>query len=71
MARYFFHIDGQNPYRDDVGEELPDDSAAWRTAMQLARDIESNLQPGKDWHLDVRAGRVAVYLVEIKTHRRR
>jgi hypothetical protein len=71
MARYFFHIDGGSPHRDEVGEELPDDAAAWRTAMQLARDIESNLQPGQSWHLDVREGRVAVYLVEIKTRRHR
>ncbi len=71
MPKYFFHIDCDRPYRDDVGEELPDDRAAWRSAMQLARDIESNLEPGRSWHLDVRHGRMAVYLIEIKGHQRR
>jgi hypothetical protein len=46
MARYFFHIDAENPHHDEVGEDLLDDGAAWLTAMRLARDIESNLQPG-------------------------
>lgn len=71
MARYFFHIDGESPHRDEVGEVLPDDRAAWQEAMRMARDIESNLEPGHSWHLDVRAGNVAVFLVEVKTHRRR
>lgn len=71
MKRYFFHIEGESPYRDEIGEELRDDEAAWREAMRMVRDVESNLRPGQSWHLDVRAGRVAVYLVEIKTHRRR
>jgi hypothetical protein len=71
MAKYFFHINCERPHRDEVGEELPDDSAAWRSAMQLARDIECNLQPGQSWHLDVRHGSVAVYLVEIRAHSRR
>jgi hypothetical protein len=39
--------------------------------MELARDIEYNLQPGQSWHLDVRHGRAAVFLIEIKGHRRR
>jgi hypothetical protein len=71
MAKYFFHIDCDKPHRDEVGEDLPDDQAAWRSAIQLVRDIEGNLQPGRSWHLDVRHGRAAVYLVEIKAHRRR
>jgi len=54
MARYFFHIDGQKPHQDEVGEDLLDDGSAWLTAMRLSRDIESNLQPGQEWKLDVR-----------------
>ena len=69
MARYFFHIDGEHPHRDELGEDLPHDRAAWLTAMQLARDIESNLQPGQEWQLDVREGDTPVYSVEIKTYR--
>jgi hypothetical protein len=34
--------------------------------MQLARDIESNLRPGKVWRLDVCKGEVRVYQVEIR-----
>jgi hypothetical protein len=71
MARYFFHIDAENPHHDEVGEDLLDDGAAWLTAMRLARDIESNLQPGQEWQLDVREGDIAVYSVEIKTHSHR
>jgi hypothetical protein len=35
--------------------------------MRVARDIESNLQPGQQWQLDDREGDIAVYSVEIKT----
>ena len=71
MARYFFHIDGQKPHQDEVGEDLLDDGSAWLTAMRLSRDIESNLQPGQEWKLDVREGGDAVYSFEIKTHSHR
>ncbi|MBU6461254.1 MAG: tRNA 5-methylaminomethyl-2-thiouridine synthase [Bradyrhizobium sp.] len=71
MTRYFFHIDGQNPYCDDLGEDLPDDQAAWWAAMRLARDVEDHLRPGQSWHLEVRDGNGPVYLVAITTQRRR
>jgi hypothetical protein len=71
MARYFFHIEGEKPHRDEIGEDLPDDEAAWKAAMQLARDVEDNLRPGQTWRLDVRDRDKPVYLVAITTHRQR
>lgn len=71
MARYFFHIDGQRPHRDELGEDLADDAAAWRAAVRLTRDIEHDFHPGHVWRLEVHHGREPVYLVEITTHRRR
>ena len=71
MPRFYFHIDEENPHRDEVGEDLPDDAAAWQTAMRVARDIESNLSPSQSWHLEVRDGKATVYQVEIKTYQRR
>jgi hypothetical protein len=71
MTRYFFHIDGNRPHRDELGEHLADDDAAWRAAIQHTRDIESNFQPGDTWRLDVHEGGKLVYIVEIVTHRRR
>jgi hypothetical protein len=36
----FFHIDGESRHRDEIGEELKDDSAAWLEATRLVRDVE-------------------------------
>ncbi|MBO4227717.1 DUF6894 family protein [Bradyrhizobium neotropicale] len=52
MPRYFFHINGKFPFRDEVGTELRDDRAAWKEALLLTRDIETSLQPGQSWSLD-------------------
>jgi hypothetical protein len=71
MARYFFHIEGEKPHRDEIGEDLPDDEAAWRAAMRLARDVEDNLRPGQTWHLDIRDRDEPVYIIAITTHRQR
>jgi hypothetical protein len=32
MKRYYFDINKGHPYRDEIGEDLPDDEAAWRAA---------------------------------------
>jgi hypothetical protein len=69
MTRYFFHIDGERPHRDEVGEELSTDAAAWSVAMRLARDIEDSLGPGQDWKLEVHDADTAVFLVAITTRR--
>jgi hypothetical protein len=57
MPRYFFHVHGVRPCRDEVGEELPDDEAAWAeatiTAGELFRDIDGQFQPNQEWTLEV------------------
>ena len=72
MARYFFHVRyGDDAYYDAVGEELPDNIAAWQEATasagQSIRDLDGRLQPGRDWRMDVLSedGRV-IYSIEVK-----
>ena len=71
MPHYFFHIDGERPYRDQDGQELPGDEAAWHEGMRMTRDIETALRPGHDWHLDIMEGERPVYRIEVATFRRR
>jgi hypothetical protein len=71
MARYFFHIDCENPFVDETGVDLQDDGVAWREAMRLTRDVESNLAPGQRWHLKVCDGAAPVYRIVIATERQR
>ena len=71
MARYFFHIDGTRPHRDEHGEDLLHDEAAWQAAVRLTRDIEDGFQPGNNWRLEVRDCGALVYLIEIRTSRHR
>lgn len=54
MARYYFHIEHAEPHADDIGEELPDDAAAWSEALRLMQDVEDRLRPVHKWTLDVR-----------------
>jgi hypothetical protein len=70
MPRYFFHIDGECPHSDVEGEDHPDGATAWRSAVRLARDIETGFEPGHRWELQVRDGDTLVYLIEIAAHRR-
>ncbi|WP_028167037.1 DUF6894 family protein [Bradyrhizobium elkanii] len=65
MPRYFFHIIGKFPFRDEVGTELRDDRAAWKEALLLTRDIETSLQPGESWSLDVMAPDRLLYRISI------
>ncbi len=67
MPQYFFHIDGERPHRDIIGEDLPDDAAAWAEALRLSRDIEGTLQPGERWQLEVHEGGHVLYRVVITT----
>ncbi|WP_409363528.1 DUF6894 family protein [Bradyrhizobium liaoningense] len=72
MSRYYFDIENGHPYRDDVGEDLPDDEAAWRTAIWLTRDMESNLLPGGAWNLEVRDRRQKpIFRITVKAERLR
>ncbi|MGY3611042.1 MULTISPECIES: DUF6894 family protein [unclassified Bradyrhizobium] len=65
MPRFFFHINGKFPFQDEVGTELRDDRAAWKEALLLTRDIETWLQPGESWSLDVMARDGCLYRISI------
>ena len=47
MPRYFFHMHGSGA-RDTLGQELPDDEAARREAVAVARDLSRNRNVGMD-----------------------
>ncbi|MEH2488588.1 hypothetical protein V1280_004527 [Bradyrhizobium sp. AZCC 2230] len=70
MPRYYFDIESGQPYRDEIGEYLLDDQAAWRTALRRSREIEDRLAPGGTWRLQVSTDRQApLFKIEIKTER--
>lgn len=68
MPRYYFDIENGRPHRDEVGEDLPDDAAAWRSAVRLAREIEDVLDPGGTWNLEVRH-HTPLFRIEVKSAR--
>ena len=51
MARYFFNVLNQHSGLDVVGEELPNNEAAWREATMIAgelfKDIDGKFKPGQ------------------------
>ena len=57
MPRYFFNMNGVRASHDDLGEDLPDDEAAWHEATLVAgeifKDIDGKLRPGQEWSLEV------------------
>jgi hypothetical protein len=57
MPRYFFNVHFQGHGRDLIGEELPDENAAWREATivagELFKEIDGKFQPGQEWQLEV------------------
>ena len=57
MPRYFFDIHHDTTDIDDVGEELPDQHAAWKeatvTAGQILQGLDGKLKPGHDWRMEV------------------
>ena len=58
MPKYFFHVlHGDDSYQDRVGEELPDNVAAWHEATisagQSIRDLDGKLTPGTSWCMQV------------------
>lgn len=60
MPRFYFNLSDGNRWndRDDLGQELPDQQAAWAIAIRYAsdslRDLDGDLQPDTDWRLEVR-----------------
>ena len=72
MPRYFFDVHDSSPRMDEVGEELPNDEAAWReattTAGEIFKDVNGKMQPGQDWELDVAdQDRNPLFLIHIST----
>jgi hypothetical protein len=72
MPRYFFNVRyGEDSFRDDVGEDLPNNFAARQEATasagQSIRDLDGQLKPGTDWRMDVlnEAGGL-VYSIEVR-----
>jgi hypothetical protein len=70
VPRYFFNVRGVRKSLDEVGEELPDDNAAWNEATiitgELFRDIDGKFQPGQEWTLEVSdAQRQLLYFISI------
>jgi hypothetical protein len=57
MPRYFFHVHDGVDRPDPVGTELPDIKAARseaiRTAGELLRDLDGNLEPNTVWEMNV------------------
>jgi len=58
VPKYYFDIYGvRGGRRDEAGEELPNNEAAWRegtrAAGELLKDIDGKFRPGEDWVLEV------------------
>jgi len=74
MPRYFFHVHNVAPTRDEEGEELPDDDAAWREATSyigaLLKDLDGKFRPGEEWNIEVadEAGK-PVYFISIRSRK--
>jgi hypothetical protein len=74
MPRYFFHIHGVRPSRDEIGEELRDDEAAWHEATLVAgeifKDIDGKFRPGQEWSLEITDDQGApIYAIQINSRR--
>ncbi|WP_442896011.1 DUF6894 family protein [Bradyrhizobium sp. AZCC 2289] len=71
MPRYFFHIFYGHSHQDKNGEEMHDDHAAWRGAIELARTIGDAILPAEGWCLEVLDGEVPVFRIEVSTRKLR
>ena len=76
MPRYFFNVHDVQPSTDSLGEELPDDEAAWKEATthagELFRDIDSKFRPGQEWSLELTdEARRPLYFIHIGSRKMR
>jgi Domain of unknown function (DUF6894) len=74
MPRYFFDVHDNSPSLEEVGEELPNDEAAWHeatiTAGEIFKNIDGKIRPGQKWSLDVAdQNRNPLFLIRISTKR--
>ena len=74
MPKYFFHVHNVEPSKDDIGEELVDDEAAWHSATMFAgevmQDVDGRFRPGQKWSLEVtdEAG-MPLYFISIESRK--
>lgn len=52
--RYFFHLEDGHCIRDPQGEEFPDDAAAMREAVTVARELAKAQVHAAEWHVVVK-----------------
>jgi hypothetical protein len=71
VPKYFFNITNGHPFRDAVGEDLPDDSAAWEQAVRTVRDIEAslNLDGSSKWSLEVKRDETSIFRIDVAAQR--
>jgi hypothetical protein len=70
MPRYFFNVSGLDPGRDNEGQELSDDGAAWREATLIAAELfkvaTCKFQPNQHWWLQVTdQSQTPIYLIGV------
>jgi hypothetical protein len=55
MPRYYFNVHNVSPSAGDLGEELPDNEAAWQRATVIAGAAlfkdDGMFRPGQEWAL--------------------
>jgi hypothetical protein len=68
MPLYYFQLDSRRPFVDDQGVEFPDDHAAWKEAKRFVRDIETDLEPGEVWRLEVRRDNRPLFALIVSSH---
>ena len=71
-AEIFLRWPRPPPALDEVGQELPNDEAAWREATSLAgaifKELDGKMRPGQDWVLDVAdQNRKPIFHIRIST----
>jgi hypothetical protein len=74
MTRYFFNVRSEGSGPDMVGEELPNDGAAWHEATLIAgelfKEIDGRFQPGQEWSLEVTdERRNPLYFIRVSAER--
>lgn len=69
MPRYFFHIDSERAHRDEVGEDLLHEEAAWQSSVRMLRDLEHGFRPGHAWRLEVCSNEAPIFVISVKSSR--
>lgn len=72
MPRFFFNVYNGTSYNDIVGDELPNNEAAWAEATtiagQLLRDLDGKLKPGQKLSIRVTdEANKPLYAIRIET----